>query len=610
MFDESRLMPFDVWLIEGIPVWLTTLGMLLVTLLVLCWSIGALRRGPLESSRILGRALSTGILDLVCLSPRRIMALAWLVVKESIRRRVVVVFAVFLLVLLFAGWFLDPASSNPAQLYIGFVLTATSYLVLLLSLILSALSLPTDVKNRTIYTVVTKPVRASEVVLGRIVGFALVGTALLIGMGTISYVFVWRGMRHSHEVALAKLEAEEGGRTGTGAEAVKVWKGRTGPAQGHRHDVYVDSRGRVRVEVQNGHWHELTLTAEQMAALEQGNSKISISTSDQRGMLVARVPQWGRLRFLDRTGRPAEKGINVGDEWTYRSYIEGGSLGAAIWNFENISEVSFPDGGLPVEMNIGVFRSHKGDIEKGVLASLSLRNPDTGLSVEAQIFPAKEFEIDTHFIPRRLQTAEGRKVDLFRDLAPQGRLEIWLRCVDPVQYFGVAQPDLYLRARDNSFLVNFAKGYLGIWLQMLLLISFGVMYSTFLSGPVAMLATLGTMVAGFFRWFIADMAAGKNLGGGPMESLIRIVNQPNITSKLEPGLTTTVAQTIDKYLQWILGAVAAVLPELGTYDFSTIVANGFSVGGNLVGIGLVGVAAFVLPLFVAGYILFKTREVA
>ena len=120
------------------------------------------------------------VVDLVRLSPRRIWALARLAIQESIRRRVVVVFAVFIVILLFAGWYLDPESIDPARLYLDFVLTATSYLVLLLALFLSSLSLPADIKNRTLYTVVTKPVRASEVVLGRIVGFAAVTTLLLL----------------------------------------------------------------------------------------------------------------------------------------------------------------------------------------------------------------------------------------------------------------------------------------------------------------------------------------------------------------------------------------------------------------------------------------------
>ena len=105
------------------------------------------------------------------MSPRRVSALAWLAVKESIRRRVVVAFAVFIVVLLFAGWFLDPGSTTRPRLYMSFVLTATSYLVLVLMLFLSVFSLPADLKSRTLHTVVTKPVRASEIVLGRMLGF-------------------------------------------------------------------------------------------------------------------------------------------------------------------------------------------------------------------------------------------------------------------------------------------------------------------------------------------------------------------------------------------------------------------------------------------------------
>ena len=142
-----------------------------------------------------GRAWSAGVRDLLSMSPRRVRALSWLAIKESIRRKVIVVFAVFILILLYAGWFLDPKSTNPAVLYLSFVLTATSYLVLIMALFLSALSLPNDIKNRTLHTIVTKPVRTSEIVLARILGFMTVGTCLLVLMGVISYVFVVRGLR-------------------------------------------------------------------------------------------------------------------------------------------------------------------------------------------------------------------------------------------------------------------------------------------------------------------------------------------------------------------------------------------------------------------------------
>ena len=120
----------------------------------------------------------------------------------------IAVFGVFLAILLFAGWFLDPASENPVRLYMSFVFWLSGCLLLLLVLFLSVMSLPADIKNRTIHTVVTKPVRASEIVLGRIVGFVIIGTLLLAVMSAISYVFVHRGLSHTHHVALADLKAD------------------------------------------------------------------------------------------------------------------------------------------------------------------------------------------------------------------------------------------------------------------------------------------------------------------------------------------------------------------------------------------------------------------
>ena len=169
--------------------------------------------------------LYNAVIDIAGISPRRVWALARLAVQESIRRRVIVVFAVFILILLFAGWYLDRESIDPARLYLDFVLTATAYLVLLLALFLSSMSLPADFKSHTIYTVVTKPVRASEVVLGRIVGFTAITTFLLIVMGAISYVFVQRGLAHTHQLSSADLRPIEGAAPGIrpGCRASRAW---------------------------------------------------------------------------------------------------------------------------------------------------------------------------------------------------------------------------------------------------------------------------------------------------------------------------------------------------------------------------------------------------
>jgi hypothetical protein len=182
--------------------------------------------------------------------------------------------------------------------------------------------------------------------------------------------------------------------------------------------------------------------------------------------------------------------------------------------------------------------------------------------------------------------------------------------VDRQQYFGAAQGDMYLRASDGYFLLNFAKGYFGIWLQMLLVIAIGVMFSTFLSGPVAMLATLGALVGGFFNDFMFRLATGQTYGGGPAESVIRLLTQANVTSEMEPGLRTTVAQTLDRVLEFGLRLIAAVLPDFGRFSFADYVAYGFNVSGDTVLVFTCRAFAFVVPVFVAGYLCLKTREVA
>ena len=121
-----------------------------------------------------------------------------------------------------------------------------------------------------------------------------------------------------------------------------------------------------------------------------------------------------------------------------------------------------------------------------------------------------------------------------------GKVQVEIRCVDPAQYFGVAEPDVYLRPGDASFELNFCKGYLSIWLQMVLVTGFGVTFSTFLSGPVALMATISAIVLGFFGQFVRDIATGDDvMGGGPIESFIRIVTQAERDDRsgneLDPG---------------------------------------------------------------------------
>ncbi|MEX2113613.1 MAG: ABC transporter permease [Pirellulales bacterium] len=595
MVLEESPPPFDAWFGSAVLFFVQSAALLGLLALAIGYVVAAFRYGPLGGGDVVYRRLKTALGDLFSMSPRRILALSWLAVQESLRRRVLVGFAVFVLILLFAGWFLDTQSTDPASLYLSFVLTATTYLVLLMALFLSAFSLPTDIKNHTIYTIVTKPVRPGEIVLGRILGFAAMGTVLLALMGLISYVFVIRVLNHTHDVEVASLKAAPNDTSGARV-------GRTAANQNHRHTVTLQSDGTGSTDVVQGHWHEVDEVVD--------GDETSYVVSPPRDLFNARVPAYAtNLRFKDRTGKGSDKGINVGNEWTYRSFIEGATLASATWTFEDITPERFPDG-LPIEMTVRVFRSHKGDIEKGILGSLVLRNPRTGRTSAGINFEAKDGYIDSRTILPELTDPSGNRINLFDDLVDEGELELQLQCLDMEQYFGVAKPDLYLRARDASFALNFVKSYVGIWVQMLLVTSFGVMFSTFLSGAVAMMATLAALVLGFFTQFIYGVAVGTVEGGGPVEAFVRLITQRNVTTELEPGLPRNVVQALDNVFMFFMQSVTSLLPDFRHFSDVDYVAYGFDIPLNLLGMQIVSALGYLIAMSAIGYFFLRTREVA
>jgi hypothetical protein len=600
MVLEREPLPLEQWIAIGLPQWLTVVGAVALAALFFGFVLAAVRYGPGKAGDMIFRLLTGAVMDLVGISPRRVLALARLAIQESLRRRVLAGLAVFIVILAFALWFLDARTPDPARLYLSFVLTATSWLVLLMMVFLSAFSLPNDIKNHTIYTIVTKPVRPSEIVLGRILGFSAVGTALLAIMGLISYLFVVRALNHSHELTANDLTMVVAKDKDTDAEPERT--GRTTLDRNHHHQVLIGADGSGSTDVVQGHWHDITADGK--------GSGQRFTIGSPQGQFHARIPVYAaNLTFMDRGGRPTDKGINVGNEWTYRSYIEGGKLMSARWLFDGIRREDFPDG-LRLNMTITVFRTHKGDIEKTVLGSYTLRNPRTKASARPQNFFAKEFAIDEHVVPLKLEDSDGKELNLFDDLVDDGQLEIELHCLQGGQYFGMAKPDLYLLPREGSFEANFLKGYTGIWLQMLMVTGFGVMWSTFLNGAVAMLATLVTLIAGQFASWVQELATGQVLGGNTFEAALRIVTQSSISTPLEENLASKVVQGLDAATLWPLKIIASLLPDFAQLDDASYVADGFNIPAYLITEQSLGVLAFLIPLFVVGFLCLKTREVA
>jgi hypothetical protein len=578
MVLEQDIPQFAVWIGPALVRYLFACSLLAVLAAALAWLVQSALHGPLAAGDRVYRGVISALVDLAGMSPRRIWALSRLAVQESLRRNVLVVLGLFALIVLFAGWFLDPTSVNPGRLYLGFILAATNLLVCLVTLVLSVFSLPADIRGKAIQTVTTKPVRTGEIVLGRIIGFSIIGTVLLGLMGFVGWAFVVRSVNHAHELAaddLAEISADDG--TVTGRE------GRTSLDRGHRHRVELGADGLGHTDFVQGHRHAIRATT------VAGRTVYEVGPPE--GLLEARRPLRGTLRFLDREGRPS-----------------------------GVSGREFPDG-LPLEMIVRVFRTYKGDIEKGVAGSVRVRNPSSGLQSDPFYFTAKEFSIDSLLIPRRLSatSADGgtREIDLFKDVVADGRIEVVLQCLEPSQYYGIAQADFYLRAGSGSFAANYAKSCLGIWFSMLLVTAIGVMFSTFLAGPVALLATLSVVLVGQFREFIGRLFESQVTGdqtiapgGGPIESLYRIVTQTSITLELDPSPLVQAMKTLDTFLLAPMRLGAAIFPSLSALGTDDFVAGGFDIPRDLLMEHGMETLGYVLAFFIVGAICLKAREVA
>jgi hypothetical protein len=121
---------------------------------------------------------------------RSIWAVAVNTVKQALRLKIVAVFIVLLLVLLpvmglkMTG---DGTLKGRMQAFVSYGLSLTALLLALLTIFTTAYTLTSDVKDKQVYTVLTKPIRRFQFVLGKLFGVILLDAALLALFSVIIY---------------------------------------------------------------------------------------------------------------------------------------------------------------------------------------------------------------------------------------------------------------------------------------------------------------------------------------------------------------------------------------------------------------------------------------
>lgn len=107
---------YSQWLSSGI----VQFGFIVLTAILLGvfagYLIAAFRHGPFEAFYVVAQVVGQAVPDFLFTSPRRTIAIARLAIKESLRRKVILVtFGIFAASLLFGGWFMNTGGERYYQ---------------------------------------------------------------------------------------------------------------------------------------------------------------------------------------------------------------------------------------------------------------------------------------------------------------------------------------------------------------------------------------------------------------------------------------------------------------------------------------------------------------
>ncbi len=121
---------------------------------------------------------------------RRMWAVATNTIRQALRMKVAAIFIVLLLVLLPVMGFTatgDGTLKGRLQTFVSYGLSLTSLLLSMLTIIVSIYTVTSDIEHRQIYTVVTKPIRRYQIILGKVLGVIVLDVALLVLFAGIVY---------------------------------------------------------------------------------------------------------------------------------------------------------------------------------------------------------------------------------------------------------------------------------------------------------------------------------------------------------------------------------------------------------------------------------------
>ncbi len=519
------------------------------------------------------------VIDLAKLRFNRVYAIARLSFQEAVRNRVVWVFLGVLLLQLFPSrWWFGGKAEEELKNIIDVSTRFNNVLLIAVGLLLSAFSIPNDIKTLTIHTIVTKPVERFEIVLGRFFGYVGLITIALIGITLVGVGLIYAGNieREAKQESQRSRVVNYGRLEFTSRKAGEDFKGTdVGKEDGYRLHIAGGPSSPYRAV-----WNFTKVnpdfgTKEKAVKLEFAFD-IYRTTKGNEGQGV--VCTFEITTWKWDPAREAEYNAEIAKAFGKPENITPDRKE----DWEKISEIA---------QKYGRFEWRGQEVFDYHTIAFSI--------------PDSFFKNALEGKPNRNDSPLGVTSDGTPNL-----IRVSVKCETPSQFIGMARWDLYFIEAEGAFIVNYCKGAFGLWLRTLIVIAIAIAMSTYLAGVVSLISAFKVFLLGFFLDFIASIAVNKNDGGGAFESFYRLVRNEVTAKELEKTTAVSAILAGDSIYRWFLRRIYNVIPNVDRFGWSDYVAQGFSIPGDMILINCVSGLAYTLPWLVAAYYLMRAREIA
>jgi len=359
---------------------------------------------------------------------RSIWAVATNTIKQALRMKIAAVFVVLLIVLLpvmgvsMTG---DGTIKGRLQTFVSYGLSLTSFLLCLLTIVVSIYSLTSDIKQRQIYTVITKPIRRFQLLFGKLLGVILLDIALLVLFSAIIYAITIYIPKYfdASKAELAQLDNE-----------------------------FYTARGSLIPA-------EVDVTREVREAYEKLKKSRRLPEGVPRDKIIAKLTEDKR-------------------RWK-RAAVPGQQL---IWEFQNVK---------PLDPNQSLFIRFKYDV--------SVNPPDLNVYGTWTVGDYRQIKYGTKIETPIYDRLHTHSIRTFHEIevpanvvAEDGYLAVGFRNVPLNNTVVIFPPEdgLEVLYQADTFTGNFIRAVLLILFRLIFLACLGILASTFLSFPVAILLCL------------------------------------------------------------------------------------------------------------------------